>query len=235
MVLTSMSSPKPAFAIFRMASLVSTACARQTATHRARAPAIALGRLIMLEVYLVSDPQRNAIKPSLLHAVLERLRAGPGMPLRPVIPLPENSTAESCFGWGKMQENYTPSPQPEQCLVLLRQVRRTHGAGNEDMAGVAHGQPAIVFRQTHFVGESHHPRGGFLNPRPDDHYVVEAGGIAVLAVRFGNRQEYAVLHCHVPVVEAPGFAEFHAPHFHPNQVIRVVDHAHLVGFGVADA
>src|ERR1039457_7566082 len=85
------------------------------------------------------------------------------MPLRPVIPLPENSTAESCFEWGKMQQKYTPSPQPEQCLVLLRQVRRTHGAGNEDMAGVAHGQPAIVFRQTHFVGESHHPRGGFLN------------------------------------------------------------------------
>src|ERR1035437_1904940 len=129
----------------------------------------------------------------------------------------------------------THSLQAEQGVVLLRQVCRPHGAGNKDMPGVAHGQAAIAFRQAHFVGESHHPRGGFLNPRLDDYFVVEARGMAVLAVRFGHRQEDAVLDFHVAVVEAEGFAEFHPAHFHPNQVIRVVDHAHLVGFGVANA
>src|ERR1035437_6310640 len=135
--------------------------------------------------------------------------------------------------WGGAPHNY--SLQAEQSVVLLRQVCRPHGAGNKDMPGVAHGQAAIAFRQAHFVGESHHPRGGFLNPRLDDYFIVEARGMAVLAVRFGHRQEDAVLDFHVAVVEAEGFAEFHPAHFHPNQVIRVVDHAHLVGFGVADA
>ena len=96
-------------------------------------------------------------------------------------------------------------------------------------------QPAIVFRQPHLVGERHHPGVGLLDPRLDDDLVVETGGIAVLAVRFGHRQEDAVLAFHVPVVETAGFAELHPAHLHPNQVVGVVNHAHLVGFGVAHA
>src|ERR1035437_3847297 len=56
MVLTSMSSPKPAFAIFRMASLVSTVCARQTVRNKVNPAAIVPGRLIMLAVYYFRHP-----------------------------------------------------------------------------------------------------------------------------------------------------------------------------------
>jgi hypothetical protein len=50
-VLSRISSPKPAFAIFKMASLVNTVCARQTAKNTATATAIVGKRLIILEVY----------------------------------------------------------------------------------------------------------------------------------------------------------------------------------------
>jgi len=40
---------------------------------------------------------------------------------------------------------------------------------------------------------------------------------------------------HVAVIETCTLAEFDASHFHPNQVIGIVDHAHLVGLSVAYA
>ena len=124
---------------------------------------------------------------------------------------------------------------PEQAEVLLGQARARHLAVHEDVAGVAGGQGPAAFRQAHFIGEGHHARVGLLHPSLDHHLVVETRRRAVPAGGFGHRQEHAVLVFHVAIVEAQRLAQLHAPHLHPDQVVRVVDHAHAVGFGVTHA
>lgn len=60
------------------------------------------------------------------------------------------------------------------------------------------------------------------------------GTTEVAAAGFCDRQQDAVS-LHLAVREAGGFAEFGASNFHPDQVVCVVHHAHLVSFGIADS
>ena len=52
---------------------------------------------------------------------------------------------------------------------------------------------------------------------------------------FGDGEQHSVVEFHIFVVKADGPAIIDARHFHPDQIVGVVDDPHLVGFGVADA
>ena len=67
----------------------------------------------------------------------------------------------------------------------------------------------------------------------DDDFLIEARREEVAAASFGDRQVDAILPLHLFVAEADRFAVLNARDLHPDQVVRIVDHAHLVGFGIA--
>ena len=67
----------------------------------------------------------------------------------------------------------------------------------------------------------------------DQNRVVIARGRNVTTCRFGDGHVRA-LFFHVAIVEAEALAKVCASDLHPHQVIRIIDNAHLVGFGVTD-
>jgi hypothetical protein len=86
----------------------------------------------------------------------------------------------------------------------------------------------------HLVSEADHPRAGLRNPRPNHDLVVVAGGEQEPATHLRNRQQDA-LGLHVAVADTPLAAELDSTHFHPDQVVRVIHHAHLVRFRIPHA
>src|SRR6185437_8045112 len=66
-------------------------------------------------------------------------------------------------------------------------------------------------------------------------HVVELRRMLVRATRFRHHHETVILDFHFLVAESQLPHQFHARHLEPHEEIRVVDHSHLVGFGVAHA
>jgi hypothetical protein len=91
----------------------------------------------------------------------------------------------------------------------------------------------MIVRQPHHVFECHHPRVGLRHARFDDHLFIEMRRIVIPAVRFDHRQQHAVFKLHVFIPKSERLAIFDARHLHPHQVIGVIDHAHLIGLGIA--
>src|SRR5581483_8102017 len=69
----------------------------------------------------------------------------------------------------------------------------------------------------------------------DDDFFIVHGGSQVTAVGLGDYQEDAVLPLHVAIAQARRPPVFDASDLHPDEIVGVIDDAHLVGFGVADA
>src|SRR6185312_350703 len=69
----------------------------------------------------------------------------------------------------------------------------------------------------------------------NDDFIVVAGGRAVAAACLDYGKMTVVGQLHLLVVVAKLAKELDAPDFAPDKIIGVVDDAHLVGFGVADA
>ena len=67
------------------------------------------------------------------------------------------------------------------------------------------------------------------------HLVIEARRKRVAATRLPNRQQYPVISFHIAIVEAERLAILYPAHLHPDEIIRIVDDAHLVGLGVSHA
>jgi len=105
----------------------------------------------------------------------------------------------------------------------------------EDVFGVARCESAAVVGGDEFVLEADHAGVGFADFGADDHFFVVDGGRAVAAVGFGYDQQDPVFLLHIPISQTSGAPVFDSADFHPDEVVGVVDDAHLVGFGVADA
>src|SRR6185437_14390689 len=71
--------------------------------------------------------------------------------------------------------------------------------------------------------------------RANRQQVVEPRRALVPAGGFGDHDEAVVLRLHLLVLEAELPAKLDAPDFEPREIVAVVDHAHLVRLGVADA
>jgi hypothetical protein len=92
-------------------------------------------------------------------------------------------------------------------------------------------QPALA---SQFVAKADHPRAGLLNPGADGYLVVVTCWEEETAANLGHSQQNAVL-LHIAVTDAARAAQFNASDFHPNEVIGVVDHSHLVRLGIPHA
>ena len=89
-------------------------------------------------------------------------------------------------------------------------------------------RPHDLVRELHPHGRQHAAR------RSDLDLVVVARRLAVLAVRLDDRQREPRL-LHLAIAPAERAQQVGARHLEPDEVVRVVDDAHLVGFGVAHA
>src|SRR6185436_7171227 len=69
----------------------------------------------------------------------------------------------------------------------------------------------------------------------DQDLIVVAGGREVAAIGFGNGEECLFFAFEVFVTESAFPAEIGAADFHPDEVVCVIHHPHLIGFGVAYA
>jgi hypothetical protein len=69
----------------------------------------------------------------------------------------------------------------------------------------------------------------------DLNLVVVAGRGAIAAAGFNHGENALMLGFKLAVSEAEGAEQLDAAYLKPDQIIRVVDDAHLVGFGIADA
>jgi len=85
----------------------------------------------------------------------------------------------------------------------------------------------------HPVGEGDPPAGHLGDPHGDDHLLVVTGRLPVAAGEAGDHEQRA-LGLPVGVGDADGACEGAAGGLEPHRVDAVVDHAHLVGLGVAD-
>jgi hypothetical protein len=85
-----------------------------------------------------------------------------------------------------------------------------------------------------FIPETDHARARLLDPRADGNLIVVTGGEEEAAADLRDGQQYAVL-LHIAVPDAAGAAQLDAPDLHPDEVIGVIYHSHLVRFGIPHA
>src|SRR5713101_1657538 len=71
--------------------------------------------------------------------------------------------------------------------------------------------------------------------RAHDNLVIIVYGSLVAALGIDDGDEAVVLALHVFIAEAKLAKEFDTAHFKPDEMIGMIDDAHLVGFGIADA
>src|SRR5262245_2364447 len=114
--------------------------------------------------------------------------------------------------------------QPAGAPALIQ--RGVHGP-----AGRSHQR---IRSEPHFVPELH--AYGRQQPSfgPDLQLVVVPRGTRVFAMCFDHRQRNTSLF-HLAITPAERPQQIRARDLEPHEVVRVVDHAHLVGLGVADA
>src|SRR4029079_5831762 len=102
------------------------------------------------------------------------------------------------------------------------------------MHGGARGERRGVGHPHHLVGELDANRRQHRAPGSHFDVVVVLRRFAIRAVRFDPRQREAV-DFHLAIVPARFAQQVGTPDFEPDEVVGVIDDAHLVGFGVAHA
>src|SRR6266536_2062699 len=71
--------------------------------------------------------------------------------------------------------------------------------------------------------------------RTHDNLVIIVHRSLVAAAGIDDGDEAVVLGFHLFIGEAKLAQQFDASYFEPDKVVRVIDHTHLIGFGVSDA
>src|ERR1700730_262906 len=132
--------------------------------------------------------------------------------------------APKCFWHGR---------SPEDGSIFFRQKLRLAIAAANYVKRLARGEQCLVAVTKNFIGESNGAVSRLRNACAHAEYlVIESGGV-VVAAHVDNHDMAVVLDFHALVLDAPRAHQLYAANFEPNQVIRVVDHAHLIGFRVA--
>src|SRR5215471_13986932 len=67
----------------------------------------------------------------------------------------------------------------------------------------------------------------------DGDFIVIASGREIPAICLSHCEEGLFLPFEIPIAEAAFPAEIAAAGLHPDEVVRVIDHSHLIGFGVS--
>src|SRR5208282_297102 len=103
------------------------------------------------------------------------------------------------------------------------------------MRSLAFGQQLACSRASQFVSEADHLLPHMLQARAHDDLVIIVHGSLVAALGIDHGDKAIVFKLHFFVAEAELAQEFDASHFKPDEMIGVIDDAHLVGFSIADA
>src|SRR5215467_10397661 len=119
--------------------------------------------------------------------------------------------------------------------VLRRKRPRAPLFVHHDVISLALGQQRPVARPKNLVGEFDGARARLDDPRANDDLVVVPGRAVILHARFDYWQMRVFLPLHVAVIKPVIAAQFDPADLEPDQVIRVINNAGLIGLGVADA
>src|SRR5579863_7894409 len=129
---------------------------------------------------------------------------------------------------------------PQRRLVFLGQWLALQLIVADHVDGLAFCQELALFSilvriPVNLVGKLEHRAAQQYRPRLDQDLVVVAGGRFVAAGYVDHRQNASVIGLETAVREADGAQQFHTAQLKPDQVVGVVDDAHLIGLGVAEA
>src|SRR6266566_1060595 len=122
----------------------------------------------------------------------------------------------------------------EQIEDMLRHTREGMLVSEGDQRGLARGEQVVRPRPLDRVAEGDAPGRELAHPAADPHQVVVAGGGAVADVDLGDGKVDALL-LELLVSEPRLAHQLGAGAVEPDEVVGVVDHAHLVGLGIIDA
>src|SRR5208283_5982193 len=100
---------------------------------------------------------------------------------------------------------------------------------------LALGQQRAVLVTSDFIAEVQERSTNLYQPRPDDHQIVVAGRRLVAAAYFYHGEVHTATLLHLAISESELAHHLHPADFEPDDEVRVLDHSHLVGLGVADA
>src|SRR6266403_1281157 len=125
--------------------------------------------------------------------------------------------------------------RPQKGAIFLRQELGLAVAAANHMQRFTDGKQLAVGVAKDFVGKSNGAVSRLRDARAHAYYFVVARGGVVAAAHVGDNDVAVVFDFHALVFDAQRAHQLHATHLKPNQIIRVIDHAHLVGLRVAHA
>src|SRR5437588_2541318 len=101
-----------------------------------------------------------------------------------------------------------------------------------DMSRFCLGQKRSITHPHGLVFETHHRLADVFQMRANDDLVIIPGRCFVPAARIHHGDVAAVFAFHLAIREPELPQQFYASNFKPDEIIRVIHHAHLVGFRV---
>ncbi len=103
------------------------------------------------------------------------------------------------------------------------------------MDGVAGGEEFLIFLAEEFVAEFQCACFCFEDAGADGDEFIVASWMMIATMNVSDDDVGIVVEFHALVVETKGAHQFDATDFEPDEVVGVVDDAHLIGFGIANA
>src|SRR4029077_2116421 len=119
--------------------------------------------------------------------------------------------------------------------IFLRQHAGSHSRIGDDVRGLAFGQQLTSLRAAQLISKSDHLLPHMFQICAHNNLVIIVHGslVAALGIDYGDEAVFFPLH--IFIAEAKLAEEFDTSHFKPDEMIGVIDDAHLVGFGISDA
>src|SRR2546426_204412 len=124
---------------------------------------------------------------------------------------------------------------PEELAIFGWQRLRVAVAVADHVRRLAGGQALTGCVVEYFIGKAQGARAGLSDASADAQEIVVTRRTQVAAVRLGYHNVAVVFQLHLLVGKPQLPEQLDAPHFKPDEEIRVVHHAELVRFGVAHA
>src|SRR5260370_12937746 len=125
--------------------------------------------------------------------------------------------------------------RPQKGTIFFRQELGLAVAAANHMQRFTDGTQLAVGVAKDFVGKSNGAVSRLRDARAHAYHFVVARGGMVAAAHVGDNDVAVVFDFHALVFDTQRAHQLHATHLKPNQIIRVIDHAHLVGLRVAHA
>src|SRR5690242_14898518 len=103
------------------------------------------------------------------------------------------------------------------------------------MPGLALGDDLSTYRAHDLVAKTKRTLTQFRDVRPNNQFVVVIRGRFVAAIRLCHDEKSVVVLFHVAVRKTARPTIISAAYFEPDEIVGIINDAHLVRFGIADA